>query len=234
MNTIGLIGGMSWESTQTYYQMINRGVKEHLGGLNSAKIALQSLNFAEIAQLQKDDDWSAMSDILCQAGQRLQSAGADVVLICTNTMHKLASDVENAIDIPLLHIADATAMAIKAKGLSKVGLLGTAFTMEQDFYRRLIEDNYDIEVMIPNKQDRDIIHQVIYQELCLGKVIEASKVTYQRIIDELVANGAQGVILGCTEIGMLIKQKDTEVPLFDTTEIHAQAAVNFAITSENH
>lgn len=229
MKTIGLIGGMSWESTQTYYQLINQGIQTRLGGLHSAKIALQSLDFAEIAQLQKDGDWDAMAHILGEAAERLEKSGADVVMICTNTMHKLAPEVAARLAIPLLHIADATATAMASQGIKKVGLLGTAFTMEHDFYRGHIQDKFGIEVVVPNKVDRDLVHQIIYSELCLGQVKATSKAEYLRIIDALGAKGAEGVILGCTEIGMLIKQKDTEVPLFDTTPIHAAAAVEFAL-----
>lgn len=229
MNTIGLIGGMSWESTQTYYQLINQGVKARLGGLHSAKIILHSLDFAEIAQMQKNHDWDGMLKILGNAAIQLEKAGADTVVICTNTMHKLAPELEAMLSIPLLHIADATAMAMAAKGIKKVGLLGTAFTMEQDFFKGLIESHYGIEVITPDSHDRALIHQVIYEELCLGKVLVPSKQQYLRIIDALTARGAEGIILGCTEIGMLITQKDTEVPLFDTTAIHAQAAVEFAV-----
>jgi aspartate racemase len=229
MNTIGLIGGMSWESTQTYYQLINQGVKARLGGLHSAKIILHSLDFAEIAQMQKNHDWDGMLKILGNAATQLEKAGADTVLICTNTMHKLAPDIEAMLNVPLLHIADATAMAMAAQGIKKVGLLGTAFTMEQDFFKGVIEADYGIEVITPNSDDRALIHQVIYEELCLGKVLVPSKQQYLRIIDALTARGAEGIILGCTEIGMLITQKDTEVPLFDTTAIHAQAAVEFAV-----
>ncbi|MEY3018926.1 MAG: hypothetical protein RL336_2061 [Pseudomonadota bacterium] len=229
MKTLGLIGGMSWESTQTYYQLINQGIKAQLGGLHSAKIALQSLDFAGIAQLQKDGDWDAMAQMLGEAAERLEKSGADVVMICTNTMHKMAPEIAARLSVPLLHIADTTAAAIASQGLKKVGLLGTAFTMEQDFYRGHIQDNFGIEVVIPNAADRDVVHQIIYGELCLGQVNASSRDEYLRIIDSLAAQGAEGVILGCTEIGMLIKQKDTEVPLFDTTPIHAAAAVEFAL-----
>lgn len=229
MNTIGLIGGMSWESTQTYYQLINQGVKARLGGLHSAKIILHSLDFAEIAQMQKIHDWHGMLNILGNAATQLEQAGADTVLICTNTMHKLAPDIEAMLNVPLLHIADATAMAMAAQGIKKVGLLGTAFTMEQDFFKGVIEADYGIDVITPNSDDRALIHQVIYEELCLGEVLAPSKQQYLRIIDALAERGAEGIILGCTEIGMLIKQKDTHVPLFDTTAIHAQAAVEFAV-----
>lgn len=228
MKTIGLLGGMSWESTLGYYRAINEGVKDALGGLHSAKIALYSVDFEPIEQLQHAGDWAGTADILCEAARRVQDAGADFLLICTNTMHKVAPQVEAAVEIPLLHIADATAEVLVGDGINRVGLLGTAFTMEQDFYKGRLEDNYGLEVFVPNDADRAIVHQVIYQELCLGKTEAASKAAYLRIIDALSARGAEAVILGCTEIGMLVNQSDTGVRLLDTTALHAAKAVEYA------
>lgn len=229
MKTIGLIGGMSWESTQGYYRIINEGVKRELGGLHSAQIALYSVDFEPIEQLQHRGDWDGTAEILCQAAQNVAAAGADFLLICTNTMHRVAPQVEAAINIPLLHIADATAEQLIAAGVQTVGLLGTAFTMEQAFYKGRLAEHYGLEVVVPNAEDRALVHRVIYQELCLGRVEAASKAEYLRIIDALVEQGAEAVILGCTEIGMLVGQSDTAVKLFDTTAIHAEAAVSRAL-----
>jgi len=229
MKTIGLIGGMSWESTQGYYRIINEGVKRELGGLHSAQIALYSVDFEPIEQLQHQGDWDGTAEILCQAAQSVAAAGADFLLICTNTMHRVAPQVEAAINIPLLHIADATAEQLLAAGVQTVGLLGTAFTMEQAFYKGRLAEHYGLEVIVPNAEDRALVHRVIYQELCLGQVEAASKAEYLRIIDALVEQGAEAVILGCTEIGMLVGQSDTAVKLFDTTAIHAEAAVSRAL-----
>ena len=228
MKTIGLIGGMSWESTVGYYRAINEGVKEKLGGLHSAKIAMYSVDFDPIEKLQHKGDWDGTANILSQAAKGVESAGADFLLICTNTMHKVAPEVEQAINIPLLHIADATAEVLIKEGIKTVGLLGTGFTMEQDFYKGRLTNNYNLNVLVPNDEDRQIVHEVIYQELCLGKTELASKKEYLRIIDALAKSGAEAVILGCTEIGMLINQSETEVKLFDTTSIHAAKAVEFA------
>lgn len=217
MKTVGLLGGMSWESTVGYYRAINQRVKDELGGLHSAKIAMVSLDFDPIEKLQRKGDWDGMGTILTNAAKNIQSAGADVLLICTNTMHKVAPQVQAGIDIPLLHIADATAQTLVQKGIENVGLLGTAFTMEQDFYKARLADNYGLTVVTPNKQDRAIVHQVIYQELCLGQILPHSKVEYLRIIDSLANQGAQAVILGCTEIGLLVQQADTQIELLDTT-----------------
>lgn len=228
MKVIGLLGGMSWESTAGYYRIINERMKECLGGLHSAKIALYSVDFAEIEELQHKGDWDSATTQMISGAQRVEAAGADCLLICTNTMHKMADAVSAAINIPLLHIADATAKNIKVAGLSQVGLLGTRFTMEQEFYRgRLI--SLGLKVLIPNEQDRNTVHTVIYDELCKGKVHEASRLQYKAIIDRLVQEGAEAVILGCTEIGMLVGQEDAGVPLFDTMRIHAEAAVAFAL-----
>lgn len=229
MKTIGLLGGMSWESTLDYYRMINQGVKEKLGGLHSAKIVLYSVDFAEIERLQHAGDWQATADILATAAQRLEQAAADCLLVCTNTMHKVAPDIQARIGIPLLHIADATAEVVVQRGIKTVGLLGTAFTMEQDFYKGRLSQQYGLEVLVPEAADRQRVHQVIYQELCLGKTRDASRADYLRILDGLAARGAEAVILGCTEIGLLVKQTDTDVPLLDTTTIHAAQAVAFAL-----
>jgi len=229
MKTIGMLGGMSWESTVGYYQQINQGVKQSLGGLHSAKIAMVSVDFDEIEKLQHAGDWDATGVILAEAAQRVEAAGADCVLICTNTMHKVAPQIEQAINIPVLHIADGTAEELLVAGVSTVGLLGTGFTMEQDFYKGRLRDKYSLNVLIPNESDCKIVHDVIYQELCLGEVKPESKAEYLRIIDALAAQGAEAVILGCTEIGMLIQQKDTDIKLFDTTLIHAQKAVEWAL-----
>ncbi len=229
MKTIGLLGGMSWESTVTYYRAINEGVKAALGGLHSAKIAMYSVDFDPIEKLQHAGQWDDMAKILAAAALGVQSAGADFILIGTNTMHKVAPQVEAAIDIPLLHIADAIADVLTHQGIQTVGLLGTAFTMEQDFYSGRLREKYGLKVLIPDEADRAIVHRVIYQELCLGKVEAASKVEYLRIIDVLSSQGAEAIILGCTEIGMLVKQVDTEVMLLDSTVVHAQKAVEYAL-----
>lgn len=228
MKTIGLIGGMSWESTASYYQAINRGIKQHLGGLHSAKLVLVSVDFAEIEQLQHAGDWQATAEILAKAARSIQGAGAEGFLICTNTMHKVANEVQASVDIPLLHIADGTALELKVKGVQRVGLLGTSFTMEQHFYTDRLRD-HGLEVVIPNAEQRALVHRVIYQELCLGEVKPSSRDAYLEIIDSMVDNGVQAVILGCTEIGLLIQQRDTSIPLFDTTIIHAHTAVNFML-----
>lgn len=229
MKTIGLLGGMSWESTVGYYKAINQGVKNSLGGLHSAKIAMYSVDFEPIEQLQHAGDWDGTAKILSAAAKNIQAAGADFLLICTNTMHKVAPQIEAAIEIPLLHIADATAEILLEDGIETVGLLGTAFTMEQDFYKGRLTDNFGLRVLVPGEEDRELIHRVIYQELCLGKTDVTSKAEYLRIIDALAAQGAEAVILGCTEIGMLVNQGDTNVKLLDTTAIHAAKAVEYAI-----
>ena len=228
MKTIGLLGGMSWESTELYYRLINQGIKARLGGLHSARIALVSVDFQEIEELQRTGDWEQSGAALAQTARQVQAAGADFLLLCTNTMHKVAPQIEAAIDIPFLHLADATAQRIRAEGLQTVGLLGTAFTMEQDFYRGRLA-HHGLEVLVPPEADRRIVHRVIYEELVLGEVNPASRAEYLRIIDDLAARGAQGVIEGCTEIGMLVQQEHTDTPLFDTTAIHAQAAVERAL-----
>jgi len=228
MKTIGLLGGMSWESTLDYYRAINEGIKNSLGGLHSAKIAMYSVDFEPIEQLQHAGDWEGTAKILSEAAKNIQAAGADFLLICTNTMHKIAPEVEAAIQIPLLHIADATAEILITEGIKSVGLLGTAFTMEQEFFKGRLTNNYGLKVLVPDENDRDFVHKVIYQELCLGKVESNSKAEYLRIIDALAAKGAEAVILGCTEIGMLVNQSETSVRLLDTTAIHAEKAVEYA------
>lgn len=231
MRTIGLLGGMSWESTLSYYQAINRGIAKRLGGLHSAKLVLVSLDFSEIEQLQAIGDWEAASKILIQGAQQLKAAGAECILICTNTMHKLAPEIEQALDLPLLHIADATGAALVAHKHQRVALLGTAFTMEQDFYSGRLRENFGLDVIIPESEDRQRVHQVIYEELCQGKRLESSKQDYLAIIQRLQENGAEAVILGCTEIALLIQQKDCELPLFDTTQLHAEQAIQFSLSA---
>ncbi len=228
MKTIGLLGGMSWESTVTYYQIINQTVKEKLGGLHSAKILLYSVDFAEIEACQANGDWDKSARLLAQAAENLEQAGADFILICTNTMHKVAPQVQRHIHVPILHIAEATADRLTERHISKVALLGTKYTMTQDFYKeKLVEAG--IEVLIPDETDVNTVNDIIYNELCLGVISPASKEKYLRIIDTLAARGAQGVILGCTEIGLLITQSDTPLPVFDTTQIHATQAALLAI-----
>lgn len=229
MKTIGLLGGMSWESTLEYYRMINQGVKSALGGLHSAEIVLYSVDFDPIEKLQHQGDWDETGRILAKAALNIQAAGADFLLICTNTMHKVSKPIEAAIDIPLLHIADATAETLLKQNIKKVGLLGTAFTMEHDFYKGRLKTKHGIDVIVPQKEDRALVHKIIYQELCLGKILDNSKTEYLRIIDALVKEGAEAIILGCTEIGMLVKQEDTRVKIIDTTIIHAEKAVEFAL-----
>lgn len=229
MKTIGMIAGMSWESSLEYYRLVNEGMKAGLGGLHSAKCVLVSVDFAEIEILQREGRWEEATQAMIDVARQVQAGGADFLLICTNTMHKMAEEVQVSIEIPLLHIADAAAEAIKARGLRKVGLLGTRFTMEESFYRGRLAEKYGLEVLIPNEADRAIVHRVIYEELVLGKIVRASKVEYQRIIASLIQQGAEGIILGCTEIGLLVKDEDSRVPLFDTTSIHAQAAVEMAL-----
>lgn len=230
MKTIGLIGGMSWESTIPYYRLINQTVKQNLGGLHSAKIVLVSVDFYEIEQLQHGGNWAEAGRHLAKAGQSLQAAGADFIVLCTNTMHKVYQDIEQAVTIPFCHIADATAPRIQQHGFNKIGLLGTKFTMEQDFYKGRLGAQYGIEVLVPDEADRQIVHQIIYDELCLGEVKESSRQEYRRIMQQLVEQGAEGIILGCTEIAMLVSAKDAQVALFDTTEIHALKAVELALS----
>jgi aspartate racemase len=229
MKIIGLIGGMSWESTAEYYRIINQTIKEQLGGHHSGKILLYSVDFSEIETLQRQGRWEEATEFMCHAARRVERGGAECILICTNTMHKMAAEVQQAVKIPLLHIADATAMAIRKRGIERVALLGTKYTMEEDFYKGRLRQKYGFEVLVPPEEERDIINQVIYDELCLGKVEGQSRKRFVRIIKRLKERGAQGVILGCTEISLLINQKDSPLELFDTTAIHALAAVDFAL-----
>lgn len=224
MKTLGLLGGMSWESTLPYYRTINETVRERLGGLHSARLLLYSVDFAEVERLQHAGDWDAAGALLGRAAASLRDGGAQLLVICTNTMHKVADAVEAASGLPLLHIADPTGAAIRASGLRRIGLLGTRFTMEQAFYRQRLSERHGLEVIVPDEADRERVHRVIYDELCLGQVREPSRDAYRRIIASLAARGAQGVILGCTEIGLLIGPADVAVPLFDTTALHARAA----------
>ncbi|MFC6039691.1 aspartate/glutamate racemase family protein [Paenisporosarcina macmurdoensis] len=228
MKTIGLIGGMSWESSAKYYQLINQEVKKQLGGLHSAKCILFSVDFAETQRYQAAGEWEKAGHLLGDAALSLEKAGADFIIICTNTMHKVIEYVEEKINIPILHIADATANEILKSDVRTIGLLGTKYTMEQDFYKSRIESN-GIKVLVPNSEDRQIINRVIFEELCLGEIQPSSLESYQKIIKRLVDDGAEGIILGCTEIGLLVKQQDSEVPLFDTTNIHALEAVKKAL-----
>jgi len=229
MKTIGLIGGMSWESSLLYYQIINQRVKEKLGGHHSAKSLMYSVDFDEIKTLQHQGKWDEATKMMIDSAQRVESGGADFIVICTNTMHKMAKEVEESVAIPLLHIADATAKEIVKDGLSKVALLGTAFTMEQDFYKGRLIEGFGLEVMVPNESDRMIIHDIIYKELCLGIINDESRQSYLEIIDKLSQQGAEAVILGCTEITLLISQDNCRIPLYDTTRLHAESAVDLAL-----
>ncbi len=230
MKTIGMLGGMSWESTASYYKTINQGVKQKLGGLSSAEVCLYSVNFEEIEKLQHAGQWDETVLILSKAAQSVEAGGADFLIICTNTMHKVAEQIQGNISIPLLHIADATAAKLVKNGITKAGLLGTRFTMEQDFYKDRLTERFGIEVVVPSSNDQTIVHNVIYDELCRGVINPDSKELYLTIVKNLFEQGAQAVILGCTEIALLINQNDTSVPLYDTTEIHAEAAVNLALS----
>ncbi|WP_163648430.1 aspartate/glutamate racemase family protein [Modicisalibacter sp. 'Wilcox'] len=229
MKTIGLLGGMSWESTQSYYRLLNEGVKTRLSGFHSARLCLVSVDFADIETLQRAGDWEAAGRYLAASARQVQAGGADCLVLATNTMHRVAEAIEAAIDIPLLHIADATGAALREAGVRRVGLLGTRFTMEQAFYRERLEQRHDIEVMVPDADQRQMVHDVIFQELVQGTIDETSRQRYLAIIDELASRGAEGVILGCTEIAMLVHQSHTALPLFDTTELHARAALAFAL-----
>lgn len=229
MKTIGLLGGMSWESTALYYQQINKMVHRKLGKLHSAKVIINSVDFKEIAALQAKGLWQEAGTYLAEQAQNLEKAGADCILVCTNTMHKVAEQIEDSISIPFLHIADATAKEILSQNIGKVALLGTAFTMEQDFYKARLQ-HYGIDVVIPNEADRKTVHRIIYEELCLGVINPDSQQKYIAIVERLIAEGTQGIILGCTEICMLIGELKFSVPLFDTTTIHAKEAVSFALT----
>lgn len=229
MRTIGLIGGMSWESSLEYYRIINETAKGRLGGFHSAKSIMYSVDFAEIERLQGQGNWSEAARILTDAARKVELGGADIVLLCTNTMHKMADEIQQSIKVPLLHIADATAGRITEKKLKRIGLLGTKFTMEEDFYRGRLEKKHGLEVIIPEETERQTVHDVIYNELCLGTIRQTSRDRFRNIIKNLAAKGAQGIILGCTEIPLLVRQEDSEVPLFDTTRIHAEAAVEYAL-----
>lgn len=229
MKTIGLIGGMSWESSLEYYRIINEEVKKRLGGFHSAECLMYSVDFAGIEVLQHKGDWDKLAWILSQIAIRLEAAGAAFLVLCTNTMHKVAPAIEGAVNIPLLHIADPTAERIKARGFRKIGLLGTRFTMEEDFYRGRLEKKHGLEVLVPKEEDRAMVHNVIYYELCDGRLREESRKKFADVIEKLTAAGAQSVILGCTEIGLLVKEKDSILPIFDTTLIHAEAAVDYAL-----
>ncbi|MDN3293156.1 aspartate/glutamate racemase family protein [Streptomyces ficellus] len=229
MKTIGLIGGMSWESSAEYYRLLNELVRERLGGLHSARCILHSVDFAEIERLQAAGEWEQAGEILAEAGRGLAAAGADLLLICTNTMHKVAGQVQDAVPVPLLHLGDATADAVREAGLRTVGLLGTAFTMEQDFYRDRLA-GHGLTVLVPGAEGRAEVHRIIYEELCLGVVKDSSRAAFRRVIDQLVADGAEGVVLGCTEIELLIGQEHSPVPVFPTTRLHAEAAVTTALS----
>jgi aspartate racemase len=229
MKTIGLIGGMSWESTVTYYQLINEGIKDALGGLHSAKVLLYSVDFFEVEALMSRGEWDKAADLLGSVAARLEAAGADLILICTNTLHKVAPQVQSRIHVPLVHIAEAAAEALVARGISRVGLLGTKYTMTLDFYRdKLIERG--IEVLIPEGDDIDLVNRVIFEELCLGIVKEDSRAEYLRVIESLQQRGAQGILLGCTELGLIVSSNDVTLPMFDTTEIHASKALALALS----
>ena len=229
MKTIGMLGGMSWQSTVLYYQEINEGIKEKLGALHSAEIILNSVDFDRIERLQREGDWEATSDILKKAAKSVELAGADFLIICTNTMHIVAPEITTYLTIPVLHIADATGEKLVKDGISSVGLLGTNFTMEKSFYKGRLFEQFNIRTLIPSSEERVELHRIIYEELCLGVVKESSQEYYLGVIEKLQAAGAEGIILGCTEIGMLVSKKDTTVRLYDTTKIHAERAVNFAL-----
>jgi len=231
MKTIGLIGGMSWESTVPYYRIINEAVAGRLGGLHSAQIVMVSVDFAPLAALMQAGDWPALGRVLCQAARKIERAGANCLVICTNTMHKVAGDVQAAIGIPLIHIADVTAQAVLAAGIGTVGLLGTRFTMEDDFYVARLAQTHGLAVLVPGAEDRELVHRVIFEELCLGKVTGASRQAFARIIGEMAGRGAEGVILGCTELAMLADPAASAIPLFDTTQIHARSAADWALAT---
>jgi aspartate racemase len=231
VKTIGLIGGMSWESSIEYYRIINEATRAKLGGLHSAKSIMVSVDFAEVEILQHQGKWAEAADMLVDAAKRLENGGADFIVLCTNTMHKVAEDIQANVQIPLLHIADATAQLVKDAGIRTIGLLGTRFTMEEEFYKGRLSQKYGLHVHIPNTQEREVIHRVIYDELVVGEIKQHSKEQYLGIIERMIAQGVEAVILGCTEIGLLIHEQDSRVPLFDTTRIHAEAAVEYAFKS---
>lgn len=228
MKVIGLLGGMSWESSVEYYRIINEEVKRKLGGLHSAKCLLYSVDFDEIEQYQVEGNWEKAGEVLANAARSLEKGGADFIVICTNTMHKVIDDIRSKINIPIVHIADATASRINEKGLRTIGLLGTKYTMEQDFYKSRLELN-GIKVIVPNANERELINNIIYEELCLGKIHQESRDYYKKVIQGLIELGAEGIILGCTEIGLLVKPEDSKAPVFDTTYIHAVEAVNISL-----
>ena len=229
MKTMGLIGGMSWESTVLYYQVLNRTVRERLGGFHSAKCILYSVDFAEVERLQHQGEWEEATSLMIGAARSIERAGADFLVICTNTMHKMADDVQKQIHIPILHIADATAEKVKEQAVKKVGLLGTRFTMEEDFYRGRLHAKHGLDVLTPVAEEREVVHRIIFEELCAGIIKPSSQTIYLEVIEGLIREGAQGIILGCTEIGLLVKQEHCRIPLFDTTVIHAEAAVDYAL-----
>lgn len=229
MKTVGLIGGLSWQSSLEYYRIINEAVREKLGGLHSARVVMHSFDLAEMAALQEEDDWESITKVIIAAAQQLEAAGANGLVICTNTMHKVADEVQRDIKIPLLHIADATGKQIRVAGLRKVGLLGTKFTMEEDFCKGRLAERHGLEVIVPDANQREAVNRIIYSELCVGQVKPSSKEKFCRIIQDLIAGGAEGIVLACTEIYLLIKQDDVEVPVFDTTRIHAESAARFAL-----
>lgn len=229
MKKIGLIGGMSWESSLEYYKIINETIKLKLGGLHSAECLMYSVDFQEIESLQHQNKWEELTNIMVDIAQKLKNADANFIIICTNTMHKMASDIESRVGIKVLHIAEVTGEKIVQKGIKKVGLLGTKFTMEGDFYKKILKEKFNIDVIIPNEDHREMVHEVIYEELCKGIINEASKEKYKKVIESLALKGAEGIVLGCTEIPLLIKQEDVDIPIFDTTTIHAISAVEFAL-----
>lgn len=231
MLTIGLLGGMSWESSAEYYRLANELVRDQLGGLHSAECVLYSVDFADVEAMQAAGAWQGAADLLGAAAKRLEAAGADLLVLCTNTMHKVADEIENSVSIPLVHLADTTAAAVREAGLNTVGLLGTAFTMEQDFYRSRLA-THDLSVIIPDDDDRVLVHRVIYDELCRGVVSAESRQAYQRVIARLISAGAEGIVLGCTEIELLIGSGDSPVPVFPTTRLHVEAAVKLALADE--
>ena len=230
MKTIGLIGGMSWESSIEYYRIINQEARKRLGGLHSAECMMFSFDFAEIEALQMADDWDTATQRMIEAAQQVEKGGGECIVICTNTMHKMADAVQKAVDIPLIHIADATARVVQADGIETIGLLGTRFTMEQDFYKGRMIDNFSLDVLTPDAAGRDVVHQIIYDELVVGEIKSESRQQYQTVINDLQAHGAEGVILGCTEIGLLIKPEHSPIPVYDTTYLHAVAAVEWALS----
>lgn len=229
MKKIGLIGGMSWESSAIYYEILNRKVREKLGGFHSANCILESVDFAEIEKYQKLNDWNKLNKLMARSAKNLENAGAQLIILCTNTMHLCTESIKNEISVPFLHIAEATGKHIKKNEIKKVLLLGTKFTMEKDFYKKVLKEKFNVETIIPNESDREVVHQIIYGELVHGVITDRSKIQYQKIIEKSINKGGKGVILGCTEIPLLIKQNDCSIPIFDTTKIHAEQAVELAM-----